>query len=134
MSEVKPVENTNKNLQSLLEVSPVQKEVLPSHKLQEHAYEYQIPFGLKEDELSQRNCQNQLRPKRLSHTEQEHLENMIYNSRDIVCNRLKLVIMSHFLLFFGDFFADFVIWTCHHFTNGYQKSQSNNVCFLRYGV
>ena len=40
MSEVKPVENTNKNLQSLLEISPVQKEVLPSHKLQEHAYEY----------------------------------------------------------------------------------------------
>ena len=40
LSEVKPVENMSKNLQSFLEVSPVQKEVLPSHKLQEHAYEY----------------------------------------------------------------------------------------------
>ena len=32
-SEIKPVENINKNLQSSLEVSPVQKEVLLSHKL-----------------------------------------------------------------------------------------------------
>ena len=40
LSEVKPVENINKNLQSFLEISPVQKEVLPSHKLQDHAYEY----------------------------------------------------------------------------------------------
>ena len=39
-SEVKPVENINKNLQSFLEISPVQKEVLPSHKLRDHAYEY----------------------------------------------------------------------------------------------
>ena len=38
LSEVKPVENINKNLQSFLEVSPVQKEVLPSHKLRDHAY------------------------------------------------------------------------------------------------
>ena len=30
--EVKPVENISKNLQSFLEISPVQKEVLPSHK------------------------------------------------------------------------------------------------------
>ena len=37
LSEVKPVENISKNLQSFLEI---QKEVLPSHKLQEHAYEY----------------------------------------------------------------------------------------------
>ena len=40
MSEVKPVENISKNLQSFLEISPVQKEVLPSHKLWDHAYEY----------------------------------------------------------------------------------------------
>ena len=38
-SEVKPVEN-NENLQSFLEISPVQKEVLPSLKLRDHAYEY----------------------------------------------------------------------------------------------
>ena len=40
MSEVKPVENISKNLQSFLERSSVEKEVLPSHKLQDHAYEY----------------------------------------------------------------------------------------------
>ena len=39
LSEVKPVENLSKNLQSFLEISPVQKEVLPSHKLQSHAFE-----------------------------------------------------------------------------------------------
>ena len=33
MSEVKPVENISKNLQSFLEISSVQKEVLPPHKL-----------------------------------------------------------------------------------------------------
>ena len=40
LSEVKPVENINKNLQSFLEISPVQKKVLLSHKLRDHAYEY----------------------------------------------------------------------------------------------
>ena len=39
LSEVKPVEKISKNLQSFLEVSPVEKEVLLSHKLQDHAYE-----------------------------------------------------------------------------------------------
>ena len=38
LSEVKPVENISKNLQSFLEISPVQKEVLPSPKLWDHAY------------------------------------------------------------------------------------------------
>ena len=38
MSEVKPFENVSKNLQSFLEISPMQKEVLPSHKLQGHVY------------------------------------------------------------------------------------------------
>ena len=52
LSEVKPVENINKNLQSLLDISPVQKEVLLSHKLQDNAYEYLNPFELKEDNLS----------------------------------------------------------------------------------
>ena len=40
LSEVKPVENINNNLQSFLEISPMQKEVIPSHKLLDHAYEY----------------------------------------------------------------------------------------------
>ena len=42
----------------------MQKEVLPS-------YEYYNPFGLKEDNISQRNCQNQLSHPGLSHTEQK---------------------------------------------------------------
>ena len=39
MSEVKLVENISKNQQNFLEIRPVQKEVLLSHKLQDHAYE-----------------------------------------------------------------------------------------------
>ena len=37
LSEVKPVENINKNLKSFLEISPMQQEVLLSHKLRDHA-------------------------------------------------------------------------------------------------
>ena len=70
LSEVKPVENINKNLQSFIEISPMQKEVLHSHKLQDHAYEYQNPFELKEDNLSQRKSQNQLSHPGLSHLEE----------------------------------------------------------------
>ena len=33
LSEVKPVKNISENLQSFLEICPVEKEVLPSHKL-----------------------------------------------------------------------------------------------------
>ena len=40
LSEVKPVQNISKNLHSFLEISHKQKEALPSHKLQDHAYEY----------------------------------------------------------------------------------------------
>ena len=40
LSEVKPVENINKNLLIFLEISPFKKEVLLSHKLRDHAYEY----------------------------------------------------------------------------------------------
>ena len=40
LSEIKQVENISKNLQGFLEISPVQKEDLPSHKLRVHAYEY----------------------------------------------------------------------------------------------
>ena len=67
LSETKPVKNISKNLQSFLEIGPVQKEVLLSHKPQDHAYEYYNPFGLKEDNLSQRNFQNQLSHPDLSH-------------------------------------------------------------------
>ena len=77
LSEINPVQNISKNLQSFLEISPVQKILLPLHKLRDHAYEYQNTFGLKEDNLSQRNCQNQLSHQGLSHTEQECQENLI---------------------------------------------------------
>ena len=40
LSEVKPVENISKNLQGFVEISPVQKEVLPLHKPQDQVYEY----------------------------------------------------------------------------------------------
>ena len=33
LSEIKLVENISKNLQSFLEITPVKKKVLPSHKL-----------------------------------------------------------------------------------------------------
>ena len=49
LSDVKPFENISKNLQRL------QKEVLLLHKLRHHAYEYQNPFRLQENNLSQRN-------------------------------------------------------------------------------
>ena len=52
LTEVKAAENINKNLQSFLEINPMLKEVLLSHKLQDHAYECQNPFELKEDNLS----------------------------------------------------------------------------------
>ena len=39
LSEIKLVKNISKNLQCLLEISPMQKEALPSHKVRDHAYE-----------------------------------------------------------------------------------------------
>ena len=39
LSEVMPVGNISKNLQNFLEISPMRKEVLPSHKLRDHAHE-----------------------------------------------------------------------------------------------
>ena len=39
LNEVKLVENISKNPTSFLEISLVQKEVLLSHKLHDHAYE-----------------------------------------------------------------------------------------------
>ena len=67
---LKPVENISKTLQSFLEISLVQKEVLLSHKLRDHAYKYYNPFGLKEDNLLQRKYQNQLSHPGLSHIAQ----------------------------------------------------------------
>ena len=39
LSEVMPVENISKNPQNFPQISPVQKEFLLTHKLQDHAYE-----------------------------------------------------------------------------------------------
>ena len=39
LGEVKPVKIISKNLLSFLEISPMKKEVLLLHKLQDHAYE-----------------------------------------------------------------------------------------------
>ena len=39
LSEVKPFESISKNPYSYAEISPMQKEVLFSHKLEDHAYE-----------------------------------------------------------------------------------------------
>ena len=36
-NKVKPFKNINKNLQNFLKISPMQKEDLPSHKMQDHA-------------------------------------------------------------------------------------------------
>ena len=58
-------------MQSFLQMRPVQKQVLPSHNLQDHAYKWQNPFGLKEDNFWPRNFQNILRHPSLSHIEQE---------------------------------------------------------------
>ena len=40
LSAVKLVKNNSKNLKRFLEIRPVQKELLPSYKLRDHAYEY----------------------------------------------------------------------------------------------
>ena len=53
LSDDKPVENISRNLQSFLEISPVQKEVLLLNKLQDHAFESCNLFRLKEDNSSQ---------------------------------------------------------------------------------
>ena len=38
LNYIKPVQNINNNMQSFLQMRPVQKQVLPSHNLQDHAY------------------------------------------------------------------------------------------------
>ena len=57
LSEVKSVKNISKNPQSFLEISPMQKEVLLSHKLQDDVYELKNPFGLP---YIQQKCQESL--------------------------------------------------------------------------
>ena len=90
MKKVKmPAENASTNRQSFLELSPVKKEVLPSHKLKVHPLEQQNPFGLKEDSPSQRNCQNQLSHPRLSHIQQECQESLIQEKIQIQQNSNK---------------------------------------------
>ena len=79
LSEVKPVKNIGKSLQSFLEISPVQKEVLPSYELRDHAYE---SFGLKEDNLSQRNCQNRLSHPGLSQSLKSLIQEKIHNQQN----------------------------------------------------
>ena len=64
-------------MHSFQEMHHMQREVLPSHKLQEHAYEYQNPFRLKEDNQSQRDCQHQLIHPSLSHVDEECQEGLI---------------------------------------------------------
>ena len=39
LRQVKPVKNISKNPESFLEINPMQKELLHSHTLQDHAYE-----------------------------------------------------------------------------------------------
>ena len=39
LNDAKPAQNINKNFQSFLKVSPIEKEFLLSHKLQDYAYE-----------------------------------------------------------------------------------------------
>ena len=55
----------------------MQKEVLTSHKLQDHVCEWYNPFRLKEDNPSQRYCQNQLSHPSLPYIERECQESLI---------------------------------------------------------
>ena len=48
LSEVKPVENKSKKPKSFLEINPVQKEVLSSHKLQKPCIWVIESFWIKE--------------------------------------------------------------------------------------
>ena len=45
--------------------------------MKDHAYEWQNPFGLKEDNPSQKNCQNELSHSSLSHIGHECQERLI---------------------------------------------------------
>ena len=89
MKYIKPVNQISENLQSFQEVSCAQKEVLPSHKLQDNAYEQQNLFGSKQDNPTQRNCQSQLSHPSLSPIEQECQEKLIEGKKQNSTEDLK---------------------------------------------
>ena len=70
LSEVRPAENIGRTSQRFLEVSLMQKEILPSRNCK--------TFGLKEDNPLQINYQNQLSHPGLSHIEQEYQGSLIH--------------------------------------------------------
>ena len=66
---------------------------------------------------------------------------MIYSSWDIEQNKLKLVILGHFLPFIPlktpkikILINEKICWRYHHFTYEHQKSQSYDIRFMRYGA
>ena len=70
----------------------------------------------------------------------QKLGDMIYSSRDTEQNKLKLVILGHFLPFISlktpkikILKNEKICWKYHHFTHVHQKSQSYDVQFLRDG-
>ena len=77
------------------------------------------------------------------HLRTKYLDDMIYSSWDIECVRLKLVLMGHFFFPFYPVALPLPLTTQKikiwenwnkHFTHVYQKSQSYDVCFLKYGA
>ena len=65
----------------------MQKDVLPSHKLLDDAYEYQNLFRLKEDNPHKRNGHNQLSRPGLSRIEQESQESLMQGK--ITFNKIR---------------------------------------------
>ena len=82
LTKVKPVKNRSNNPQNFLEMSPVQKKVIPSHKLQTMPMSIRI-LEIKEDETSHRNCQNQLNHPSLSHIEPDCQDSSIHGKSHI---------------------------------------------------
>ena len=72
----------------------------------------------------------------------QNLDDMTYSSWNIECARLKLLILGHFLPFYppkNKKKTQFLknekkCWRYHHFTHVYQKPESHEVRFLRFGV
>ena len=71
----------------------------------------------------------------------QNLDDMIYSSWDLEQNKLKLVILGHFLPIIPlktqkikILKNEKICWRYHHFTHVHQKSQSYDVRFLRYWV
>ena len=68
LSEVKPVENISRNLQSFLEMSPVQKGKSFSNINCKTMHEYQNPFGLKKDNLTEKLPESNESSRSVSHS------------------------------------------------------------------